>query len=493
MTKQLPTPGQILVIGSGIGGLSAGIILAKLHCRVTVVEKNRLPGGLMRGYVRSGIECPTGVHYMGALGKGEPLRRLWDYLGVTPLIPLERMGAEGLIDRYVFDDFFFDLPAGMDAFETSLLQGFPEDRFGIAQIMADLREVCRTLSSLEMILSPATAALSYMNFESMGHRLGRMGCSRNLTSVLSVPATLIGVPLRDCPAVYYYMTLASYLMSSWRLAGGSTGMADAFLSRFNALNGEIIAGDGVRNIRVHSGQVQGVVLESGRVLEAPTVIAAVHPRVAASMVPAGALRPSYAQRVAQLIDTGGLFGTHLAVSADRHPALPHNIYRLRPDADGSLRRGVFHQLRPSGHKGINLLSIITASDIDEWRPWCDTRSGRRGGDYEAAKEEKARQVISEASAIFGPLADAGILDTFTPLTLRDWVSSPDGSPYGILRSAGQLMKTASLSRTSVKGLHLAGQNRLCPGIMGTVLGSFQAVMQIVGTERFAREVAGEFR
>jgi hypothetical protein len=54
------------------------------------------------------------------------------------------------------------------------------------------------------------------------------------------------------------------------------------------------------------------------------------------------------------------------------------------------------------------------------------------------------------------------------------------------------MKAASLNRTSIKGLHLAGQNRLCPGIMGTVLGSFQAVMQIIGHEQFARDVAGEF-
>jgi hypothetical protein len=211
------------------------------------------------------------------------------------------------------------------------------------------------------------------------------------------------------------------------------------------------------------------------------------------LVPAGALRPSYVQRVAQLIDTKGLFGIHLAVNADMHTALPYNIYRLYPEADGSLTRGVFHQLRPSGQAGVNLLSIITTSSVEEWRPWSGTRSGRRGSDYGAKKEKKARHFISEASKIFGPLTDGKILDSFTPLTIRDWVASPDGSPYGILRSAGQLMKAASLNRTSINGLYLAGQNRLCPGIMGTVLGSFQAVMQIIGHEQFARDVAGEFQ
>jgi all-trans-retinol 13,14-reductase len=76
--------GDVLIIGSGVGGLTAGIILSKLNKKVTVVEKNPLPGGLMRSYIRSGIECPVGVHYMGSLDEGQPLRRLWDYIGVTP-------------------------------------------------------------------------------------------------------------------------------------------------------------------------------------------------------------------------------------------------------------------------------------------------------------------------------------------------------------------------------------------------------------------------
>ncbi|PIV06095.1 MAG: NAD(P)/FAD-dependent oxidoreductase, partial [Syntrophobacterales bacterium CG03_land_8_20_14_0_80_58_14] len=74
MMRGKQTPGDVLIIGSGVGGLTAGIILAKLHCRVTVVERNPLPGGLMRGYLRSGIDCPVGVHYMGSLGEGQPLR-----------------------------------------------------------------------------------------------------------------------------------------------------------------------------------------------------------------------------------------------------------------------------------------------------------------------------------------------------------------------------------------------------------------------------------
>ena len=66
---------DVLVIGSGIGGLSTGLLLANSGFKVTVLEKNRLPGGMIRGFIRQGLECPVGVHYLGALGSGQILRR----------------------------------------------------------------------------------------------------------------------------------------------------------------------------------------------------------------------------------------------------------------------------------------------------------------------------------------------------------------------------------------------------------------------------------
>lgn len=484
--------GNIIIIGSGVGGLTAGIILSKLKRRVTVVEKNLLPGGLMRSYTRSGIECPVGVHYMGSLSDGQPHRRLWDYLGVTPFIPIERMGRDGVIDRYIFDDFTFDLPDGIDAYEDNLRRMFPLEHTRITAIMDDLRKVSHSLSSLDILMSPEAAFLSPENFESMGDALQRMGCSTRLLSVLSVPSTLIGVSLQECPVYYYYMTLASYLFSSWRLACSGSDMAEAFVSRLKSLGGDVETGDGVERILVESGRVKGVVLQSGRVLEGAIIITATHPWILISMLPDAALRPAYVERIAHLANTKGIFAVTCAVDAAAYEALPYNIYRLCAEKDGALSHGLFHQLIKSGQPGINILSMMTTSGIDEWRKWEGTTSGRRGKDYAEAKEEKIKWCINEASKIFGHLTGIQVLDSYTPLTIRDRMNSPEGSAYGILRSAAQLMKAATLRRTSIGGLFIAGQSSMAPGIMGTMLGSFQAVRQVVGHEIFRREVMGDF-
>ena len=59
---------------------------------------------MMRGYVRRGVQCNVGLHYMGALDHGQILRRCFDFLDITDQLPLIRMGVDGPVDRYLFPD-----------------------------------------------------------------------------------------------------------------------------------------------------------------------------------------------------------------------------------------------------------------------------------------------------------------------------------------------------------------------------------------------------
>jgi len=493
MLKQNREPGKILIIGSGVGGLTAGIILAKLGYPVTIAEKNPQAGGLMRGYRRRNFDCPIGVHYMGSLASGQPLRRLWDYLGVTEKIPLERMGMEGPIDRYIFDDFHFDLPEGIPAFEENLMRTFPEENKQISTIMAQLKEISDSFARLDMLLSPAGVPVSVESFSSMGEHLSRLGCSKRLKSVLGVPSTLIGLSLQECPLFYYYLILSSYLLSSWRLRDDSSRMAEAFAGRFRTLGGQLLLADGVEHILCEAGRIRGARLQSGNEIKADTIIAAVHPQNVTTMLSEGVMRSDHAERIGQLKNTRGLFVVTLSVESSAHKVFPYNIYRLHPEADGSLMRGSFYQMRRGNQPDTHLLTMMATSGIEEWRPWERSWSGQRGGGYEQEKRNRADEFITEATNLFGPLKGNRLIDIYTPLTIRDWVGSPGGSAYGIRRSSAQLMKTAFLNRPAVKGLFFAGQNILAPGIMGTTLGSFQVIKRIIGQEHFGRDILEELR
>jgi all-trans-retinol 13,14-reductase len=479
-------PYDALIIGAGIGGLSAGIILSLLRLRVAVIEKNPLPGGLMRSYRREGLDCPVGIHYFGSFGEGEPVRMICDYLGVTGGIAAERMGRGGPVDRYLFDDFTFDLPEGLDAFAASLEQAFPDERQPISTIIRNLRATADAQNSFAF-LSPSPPLLDMKLFAPLGAYLAGMNCSPGLRSVLGVAARWMGMSEDECPAFYHHFALTSYLLSSWRLRGSGSELAEAFVARFEALGGTLICGDPVTAILASGAAIAGVRLVSGRALDTSRIVAAIHPKAVLEMLPVGSVKPRHARRIAALAETEGLFAVSAALDAGTHPALSHNIFRLQAERGGALADGVFYQLR-DGREGKTLLVIITKSPYPEWSRWEDTTTGRRGPAYAEAKAVRTERLLRDAEGIFGSLAGAKVLDAYTPLSLRDWVGSPNGSPYGIMRSMRQLPVAASLSRVAPAGLYFAGQNALSPGVLGTLLGSLQVARKVLGPDRFASEV-----
>lgn len=479
-----PASQNALVIGSGVGGLSTAIILAQLGFQTTVIEKNPLPGGLMRGYTREGLDCAVGVHYLGSLDDGQVLRRLFDFLGVSPGIPVERMEAGGIIDRYIFEDFAFDLPDGFDAYEENLRNAFPDEHRQISVIMKIIKQHAEKIHTLDFLFSKQNDVAMLENMKPFGEILTELNCSPGLRAVLGIPCCWIGVPLESCPVFYHNMVLATYLFSSWRLKCSSAQMANAFAERLKSLGGKIIPGDGVEKILVNNRVVQGVQLKSGSELKSPVVIGAVHPKVVLNMLPDGAAKPSYRRLVSKMVDTDGMFCAHVSVDASPHEAIPYNIFKIHTEKNGCILDLKYYQLRESERDGKNLLTILTSGEYKHWQNWEHTKTGRRGGDYVREKKNRAWCLIREAEDIFGPLHGAKLLDAYTPLTTRDWVNSPQGSAYGVLRSSNQLLEASILNRTSVKGLFLAGQSVMAPGILGTILGSLGTVKLIIGPERY---------
>jgi all-trans-retinol 13,14-reductase len=487
-----PAEGKnIVIIGSGVGGLSAGIILSLLNYSVTVVEKNQLPGGLMRSYRRGGIDCPVGVHYVGALGAEEPLGKMFRILGIPVEGLFLRMGQGGIIDRYIFDDFVFDLPVSMDAFEKNLKSAFPAETAALDVIMKNLREIARRMLDPSFLLNQGDPFQNMDFFQPMGEFLDKLDVSADLRAVLAVPCQLIGVELAQCPVIFHHMVLASYLFSSWRLKVSGSTMADVFTRRFQELGGKLIVNDGCEKIILDEGEVAGVRLASGILLSADAVVAAVHPKILLNLLEPDALKSSYRQRILNLKETEGVVAVQISVDASAHPEIDHNIYQRYADEKGLIKDGIFYQLRQSNDKDVNLVSSFTKSLYSEWSKWENTISGKRGKDYEEKKLSIGQNLLQKANEVFGGLKNARILDVFTPLTLRDYVNCPEGSCYGVLRSSGQLLKIASLSKLPISGLFLAGQNAVAPGVLGTILGSFNAVRQIIGASRFAQEIKWE--
>src|SRR5258706_4543902 len=119
---------DVIIIGSGMGGLVCGNLLSLEGLKVCVLEKNRQIGGSLQTYVRDRVIFDSGVHYLGGLGKGQNLYQVFKYLGIIDKLKLQRMGEDGF-DMIIIenDDKEYVYAQGYENFIRHLLKEFPAE------------------------------------------------------------------------------------------------------------------------------------------------------------------------------------------------------------------------------------------------------------------------------------------------------------------------------------------------------------------------------
>jgi all-trans-retinol 13,14-reductase len=471
---------DVVVIGGGFGGLSTAIVLARLNLRVTLVERESRPGGVLRSYTREGVDCPVGVHYFGSAAPGELLGDFLDLLHIRPALKLRRLGTSGVIDRFFFDDEIFDLPDTAERLEGSLAARFPEAPDAVAFAM----RVCRAgMASLRTDRTAAEHPPLPMT-RTAAEVLGEMRLPRRLVDILALQGFLLGVNLSDCPASFLMMATASLLMSAWELGCTGSEMANALTARALALGVDIVAADPVTQVLVNDRRACGIRLRSGRELAAGTVAAAIHPKTLVELLPSESVPRSYREGIGHLKETGGILCTIALVDESQHPAQDHNLFRVRGEPS-RLLEGVYGQFRDSGLPGKTRLTVLVESDYADWAAWHDTRTGKRGPSYRAEKLRRAELALEEIEKVTGTLHGPRIIDVWTPLTMRDWVGAPEGCTYGVRHSASDGLDFLVLSRPPLHGLFLVGQNAIAPGLLGVAMGVLRAAGTIGGRQALA--------
>ena len=136
---------DVIVIGSGIGGLACAAALARFGKRVLVLEQHYVAGGFTHTFSRQGYTWDVGVHYLGQMGPGQPGRKLLDWL-TGGAVELASMGE--VYDTALFPDGFrFDFRRPADQLAVDLKQVFPECRADIDRWFAALRAMMPGLNT----------------------------------------------------------------------------------------------------------------------------------------------------------------------------------------------------------------------------------------------------------------------------------------------------------------------------------------------------------
>ena len=479
--------GRAVIIGSGLGGLECGLILARNGWDVTVLEQGARIGGCLQSFRRGEAEFDTGFHHVGGLGEGENLRWLFEWLGLMDL-PWKRMDDD-CVDEVIIGSRTYRLPCGDKRLEEYLTSLFPAEAEGIKRYISTVRAISDGVRDI-LLPDHDISAAGISAYEFLRGTLR----DEKLIQVMSSMTSRMQYDASMTPLYEYAQITGAFMQSGWRLKGTGQQIADRLAGNLAGLGGKVLTGCRAVSIRESGGRAEAVVCSDGRVFEGDVIISDAHPSVTMRLAEGcPSLKNISRKRIDSLKDSNGALTVNIRLKPGTVPYVNHSIFIHPEDSDtwhgkGSRRSVLVSFGVPGKGDSASTMDLLTEVRADEFAEWESTSPGRRDDGYLKRKTEIAEECISIASERLHGLRDAidGIFVS-TPLTYRDYTSTRNGSAFGTMKDFNSPITTFLSPKTSIRGLYMTGQNLNLHGILGVSLTALYTCAEILGAEEIRKQ------
>ena len=479
---------DVVIIGSGLGGLLCAAVLARQGMSVLVLERQAQPGGCMQSYTRGKYAFDTGLHYVGGLAEGQRLNTIFSYVGLMDL-PWQRLDADGF-DRITMGGQTYAFAEGYQHFVDTLAEDFPTEREALRQYVEMLRVN-------EEVAFGSDEAFRFFGMNAYQY-LSDLFKRKELVNILAGSAIKMELRKESLPLFMFAHGNSAFIQSSWRLRGPGNMLVQRLLQRIQADGGQVVCGAEVEELLadpdVSQKRIVAARCSNGEVYEGKTFISDVHPALTFQMVNAPhLLKKVFRRRMDMMENTGGMLTVSMVVKPHTLRYFNHNkfVYRNtdiwntdgKGGAEDTVDRVMICCRPPVTGDYTEQVDLLTPMTWDCCRRWEQTTVAHRGDDYLAMKEAKAQECIALAETVIPRLGDMVVAKyVSTPLTYRDYNHTLEGSAYGVRKDCRNLYMTMLPPQSPIENLLLTGQNLMLHGVEGVTMTALLTCSSLLGKE-----------